>query len=418
MTQIVRAGAVSHVGRVRSNNQDSGFIGAHIFGVADGMGGHAGGDVASSITVKFLAKSESQFESVEAAKAGLTDLLLDANEMIVSAVAEHSELKGMGTTADLITQVGEEMVIGHIGDSRVYRLHHGKLTQVTTDHTFVQRLVDAGRITPEEALVHPRRSVLMRVLGDVETEPIVETYVEPAVEGDRWLLCSDGLSSYVADAEIAAVLSRMGESSREVADDLVQLALDNGAPDNVTVVVLELGAEPLEDMRPKVVGSAVNPLRYTARPPQRMRKRLLPDVLQSSRRLAQRPENEEFVVPTDEVFQQILDGERRRKRWRRITWLAAGLLLLGVIAGSTALAYNWTQSRYYVGVENEHVVIYQGVQATLGPITLSEVVERSSVSVNDLPEYQRNQITNTISFDNLEQAQQLVDRLEGATNAK
>ena len=168
MTQVVRAGAVSHVGRVRSNNQDSGFIGEHIYGVADGMGGHAGGDVASSITVKFLSKQESQFDTVEAAEAGLSELLQDANEMILSAVAEHSELKGMGTTADLITQVGDQMVIGHIGDSRVYRFHHGKLTQVTTDHTFVQRLVDAGRITPEEALVHPRRSVLMRVLGDVD----------------------------------------------------------------------------------------------------------------------------------------------------------------------------------------------------------------------------------------------------------
>ena len=418
MTQVVRAGAVSHVGRVRSNNQDSGFIGEHIYGVADGMGGHAGGDVASSITVKFLSKQESQFDTVEAAEAGLSELLQDANEMILSAVAEHSELKGMGTTADLITQVGDQMVIGHIGDSRVYRFHHGKLTQVTTDHTFVQRLVDAGRITPEEALVHPRRSVLMRVLGDVETEPVVETFVEPAVNGDRWLLCSDGLSSYVSDSEIAAVLSRKGESSREVSDDLVQLALDNGAPDNVTVVVLELGETPLEDMRPKVVGSAVNPMRYKAQPPQRMRKRFLPDVLQSSRRLAQRPENEEFVVPTDEMFQRILDEERRRKRWRRVTWLVGGLLLLAIAAGSAALAYNWTQTRYYVGVDNGQVVIYQGVQATLGPIPLSEVVERSSVSIDDLPQYQRNQITNTISFDSIEDAQALVDRLEGASNAE
>ncbi|MFD2675096.1 PP2C family protein-serine/threonine phosphatase [Gulosibacter bifidus] len=418
MTQIVRAGAVSHVGRVRSNNQDSGFIGAHIYGVADGMGGHAGGDVASSITVKFLAEHESGFDSVETAETGLTELLLDANEMIASAVAEHAELKGMGTTADLITQVGDQMVIAHIGDSRVYRLHHGKLTQITTDHTFVQRLVDAGRITPEEALIHPRRSVLMRVLGDVETSPDVETYVVPAVDGDRWLLCSDGLSSYVSDAEIAAVLSRMGESSREVGDDLVQLALDNGAPDNVTVVVLELGASELENMPPKVVGSAVNPLRYAARPPQRMKKRLLPDVLQPSRRLAQRPENEEFVVPTDDVFQEILESERRRKRWRRITWLAASLLLLGVITGSSVLAYNWTQTRYYVGVDNGNVVIYQGVQATLGPIPLSEVVEKSSVHVDDLPDYQRNQVTNTISFDNLKAAQELIERLEGATNAK
>ena len=135
MPQVVRAGAVSHVGRVRSNNQDSGLIGKHIFGVADGMGGHAGGDVASSIAVKFLAEHDVQFTSVDEAKEGLTALLHEANELIVEAARTHAELKGMGTTADLITRIGYEMVIVHIGDSRVYRLHEGELRQVTTDHT-------------------------------------------------------------------------------------------------------------------------------------------------------------------------------------------------------------------------------------------------------------------------------------------
>ena len=412
MTKFVRAGAVSHVGRVRSNNQDSGFVGAHIHGVADGMGGHAGGDVASSITVKYLAENETAFASVDEAKAGLTDLLHEANELIIEAVAEHPELKGMGTTADLMTQVGDKLVVGHIGDSRVYRYSGSKLEQMTVDHTFVQRLVDAGRITPEEALVHPRRSVLMRVLGDVETAPDVDTYVFDAVDGDRWLLCSDGLSSYVEEDQIAEVLARTVESSREVGDDLVQLALDNGAPDNVTVVVLEMGESNLEPMPRKVVGAASNPLRTTARPPRRKVKRVIPDVLQSRRRIAARAENEEFVPPSEEFLEKLIAEDRRMRRWRRITWAAAVLLLLALIAGASFLAYEWTQTQYYVGADaNGHVAIYQGVKATLGPIPLSQIIEPSEVLLEDLPAYQHMQVTSTIPFDSVEDARALVERL-------
>lgn len=412
MTKFVRAGAVSHVGRVRSNNQDSGFVGAHVHGVADGMGGHAGGDVASSIAVKFLAENEVAYDTVEAAQEGLAALLQEANELIVDAVAEHPELKGMGTTADLITMVGDRLVIGHIGDSRVYRWSQGELEQVTVDHTFVQRLVDAGRITPEEALVHPRRSVLMRVLGDVETSPDVDTYVQPAVDGDRWLLCSDGLSSYVEEEAIAEVLARTVESSREVGDDLVQLALENGAPDNVTVVVLEIGETPLEPMPRRIVGAASNPLRTSARAPRRKVKRIVPDVLQSRRRIAARAENEEFVPPSEEFLEQLIAEDRRMRRWRRITWGAAVLLLLGLITGASVLAYDWTQTQYYVGADaNGYVAIYQGVKATLGPIELSHVIEPSELRAEQLPAYQLMQVQSTIPFDSLEEARALVERL-------
>ena len=412
MTKFVRAGAVSHVGRVRSNNQDSGFVGAHVHGVADGMGGHAGGDVASSIAVKFLAEHEVAYDTVDAAREGLAALLQEANELIIDAVADHPELKGMGTTADVITMVGDQLVIGHIGDSRVYRWSKGEFTQVTVDHTFVQRLVDAGRITPEEALVHPRRSVLMRVLGDVETAPDVDTYVADAVDGDRWLLCSDGLSSYVDEPAIAEVLARTTESSREVGDDLVQLALDNGAPDNVTVVVLEIGETALEPMPRRIVGAASNPLRTSSRTPRRKVKRIVPDVLQSRRRIAARAENEEFVPPSEEFLEKLIAEDRRMRRWRRITWAAAALLLLGLITGASVLAYDWTQTQYYVGTDsNDHVAIYQGVKATLGPFPLSHVIEPSDVRVEDLPAYQHMQVRSTIPFDSLDDARALVERL-------
>ncbi|MDO5051275.1 MAG: protein phosphatase 2C domain-containing protein [Pseudoclavibacter sp.] len=409
MSIISRADAVSHVGRVRSNNQDSAFIGEHLFVVADGMGGHAGGDVASAIAAKHYAEHDEAFASVEEAQAGLRRLLVDSNTLITDAVAEHAELRGMGTTSSAATLVGDKIVLGHIGDSRVYRLHRGRFSQETVDHTFVQRLVDAGRITPEEALTHPRRSVLMRVLGDVETEPEVDTIVVDAVDGDRWLLCSDGLSSYVDEERIARVLGRQAHSSREIADDLVQLALDEGAPDNVTVVVLEVGPEPLEDLEPKLVGSAINPLRYTSRK-QRRQSQLLPAILHPLRRQP-RPEDEEYVPPSDEFLEQLIAEDRKRQRMRRLWWLAAVVLVLGLLAGAVGMMYAWTQDQYYVGEANGHVAIYRGVQQDVGPVGLHEVVEVTDIPVSSLPEFQRMQVQSTISCGSLDEARRLVERL-------
>ena len=410
MTLIARAGAVSHVGRVRSNNQDSAYVGEHVYIVADGMGGHAGGDVASAIAVKHVAEHDTAFASIDEAEVGLTNLLAEGNQLIADAVEEHAELRGMGTTACAVTLVEGSIVIGHIGDSRVYRLHDGEFTQETVDHTFVQRLVDAGRITPEEALVHPRRSVLMRVLGDVETELEVDTIVRDAVPGDRWLLCSDGLSSYVEDERIVEVLGRPTGSSRETCDDLVQLALDNGAPDNVTVVMLEVGeGEPLEPLKTRLVGSAANPLRYVSRR-QRRQAQLLPALLHPLRR-ASRPEDEEYVPPTDDFLEQLIREDRQRKRRRQLTWLAAVVLVLGLVAGASWFAYDWTQQRYFVAEHQGNVAVYQGVQQSLGPIELHHVVEVTDIRVDSLPTYQQMQVTQTISASSLEEAREIVERI-------
>ena len=415
MTLIARASAVSHVGRVRSNNQDSAFVGDHVYIVADGMGGHAGGDVASAITVKHVAEHDAAFDSIDEAEVGLTNLLAEGNRLIAEAVEEHAELRGMGTTACITTLVGDQLVIGHIGDSRVYRLHDGEFTQETVDHTFVQRLVDAGRITPEEALVHPRRSVLMRVLGDVETAIEVDTMVIDAVPGDRWLLCSDGLSSYVDESRIAEALEAPTLSSRETCDELVQLALDNGAPDNVTVVVLEIGTEPLEVLKPRLVGSAANPLKYVSNR-QRRQSQLLPSILHPLRRNP-RPEDEEFIPPSDEFLEQLIKDDRTRKRRRQLTWLVGIILFLSVIAGGTGIAYSWTQSQYFVGEHEGYVAIYQGVQQNLGPIELSHVVETTDIAIDTLPLYQSAQVQHSISAQSLEQAHAIVDRIRSATAA-
>src|SRR5690606_14707965 len=177
MPRTGKSAALSHVGRIRANNQDSGYAGKHLFVVADGMGGHAGGDVASAIAVKRIAETDQAYTSPHDAEYALKSALLSANSLLAETVFEPSELTGMGTTVRGITHASDNVAITHTAESRVYRFRDGDLEQVTTDHTFVQRLVDSGRITPDEAAVHPRRSVLMRVLGDVDASPEIDTSV-------------------------------------------------------------------------------------------------------------------------------------------------------------------------------------------------------------------------------------------------
>ncbi len=170
------------------------------------------------------------------------------------------ELAGMGTTVSALVMVDDYAVIAHIGDSRIYLYRDDALTQITTDHTFVQRLVDSGRITPEEARYHPRRSVLMRVLGDMDPDPEVDTFIMPTQPGDRWLLCSDGLSGVVDDAHTAKALG-LGLAPGRTADILLKQALDGGAPDNVTIVLVDVGGQhPIFSGTPTIVGSASNPV--------------------------------------------------------------------------------------------------------------------------------------------------------------
>ncbi|HEU4807742.1 MAG TPA: Stp1/IreP family PP2C-type Ser/Thr phosphatase, partial [Homoserinimonas sp.] len=238
MATTGRSAAVSHVGKIRANNQDSGYAGSNLFVVADGMGGHAGGDVASAIAIKRVVEVDKSFASPHDAEFALQSALLAANSLIAETVFEHPELTGMGTTVSAILRLDGKLAVAHIGDSRIYRFRSGRLEQITADHTFVQRLVDSGRITAEEAAVHPRRSVLMRVLGDVDASPEIDTAVIDTLPGDRWLLCSDGLSSYVSDDKITTALKSIADPDA-AAGRLVKDALDQGAPDNVTVVIVD-----------------------------------------------------------------------------------------------------------------------------------------------------------------------------------
>lgn len=257
--------AASDIGLVRQSNQDSGFAGRFLMVVADGMGGHAGGDVASHVVIRQMLELDRPFDSAEKARKTLREELIKINSLLIGAVVERPELAGLGTTVSALLRVGDRAVIAHIGDSRIYRLRNGALQQITADHTYVQRLIDTGRLTEEEALTHPRRSVLLRVLGDVDARPDIDTTIIPIKPGDRWMLCSDGLAGVVRDDVILNVLVTTPGSS-DAADALVAASIRRGAPDNVTVVVMDDRAEPaVESVR--LVGAAAVPISVSATTP-------------------------------------------------------------------------------------------------------------------------------------------------------
>jgi protein phosphatase len=408
-----KSAAVSHVGKIRANNQDSAYAGSSLFVVADGMGGHAGGDVASAIAIKRIAEVDRPFESANDAEFALQSALIAANTLLAETVFEHSELTGMGTTVSGFIRVGNSLAIAHIGDSRIYRLRDRTLEQITADHTFVQRLVDSGRITPEEAAVHPRRSVLMRVLGDVDAAPEIDTTVMETQPGDRWMLCSDGLSSYVTDEKMQAVLNNVPDTT-DAAHRLVKESLDQGAPDNVTVVLVDIDQTLSSAHEPPVtVGSAATALSFDSdsnRKPLR-----LPTLLLHPLKATQ-PDPSHFEPESDGYLDELILEDRRRAKRRRITWLVGLVVMVIVLVFAAFSAYNWTQTHYYVGESDGTVAIFKGVQQNIGPFALSSVVEETSINVSDLPSFTRSSVEATISATDLAQAQAIVERLADASS--
>ncbi|KQR51079.1 protein phosphatase [Leifsonia sp. Leaf336] len=408
-----RAAAVSHTGKIRSNNQDSGYAGRELFVVADGMGGHAGGDVASAIAVNRIREADAEYETASEAEFALQSALIAANSLLAETVFEHPELTGMGTTVSALMRVGDEVAIAHIGDSRIYLFRDGELSQVSVDHTFVQRLVDSGRITEEEAMVHPRRSVLMRVLGDVDASPEIDTLILATRPGDRWLICSDGLSGVVKNDDLLAALASK-DAPKQVADRLVKQSLDAGAPDNVTVVILDIGDVSRGDIvkDPVTVGSASAPLQF-GEPKPTTRAARLPTLRLHPVRPATGPTH--FEPESDDYLDELIEEDERRVRRRRLTWMIGLAVLVVAIVLAVLFGYQWTQSRYFVGASPAgKVAIYQGVQQNLGPIVLSHVYEETDVPVKSLPQYDKQLVQQTINADDLAAARAIVDQLTDA----
>lgn len=401
----------SHVGMVRSNNQDSAYAGDHLFLVADGMGGHAGGDVASALATKALAPLDQEPEgTAESNVAVLRKAVLDANRKIRETVGDRPELAGMGTTFTGFLTVGDKLALAHIGDSRLYLLRDNTLSQITRDHTFVQRLVDSGKITEEEAKTHPRRSVLMRVLGDVDSSPDIDTEVLTTRPGDVWLLCSDGLCGYVEDVDIEKILRRR-LSLQGAVDALIDKSLAHGAPDNVTVVLLETTAEvqPVLEPNPRFAGSAANAPSPRDGEVTTARTRLL----NRRRPVRKVPQVEEshFEPRVDEYLAELIAETKRRNRRRRLLWLFGALAVLVAIGGTLLFGYQWTQSRYFVGTDGETVIIYRGVQQDLGSFSLHSVAEDTGITLDKLDGLERRQVERTLGAGSLEEAREIVLRI-------
>ena len=393
--------ADSNVGRVRASNQDSGYAGYRMFFVADGMGGHAGGDIASAITAQRMAQMDAQYATADDAGASVLARMLETNELLTQTVSNHEELTGMGTTFSGVIFVEDQAVVAHIGDSRVYLCRDGETLQVTIDHTFVQRLVELGRITEEEALVHPRRNVLLRVIGDTNEPPQLDFQVLTTKPGDRWMMCSDGLNGYVSDSIIHMNLSSE-QPPDEVVEVLIGEALMAGAPDNVTVVLVDVvpaGLGVAIEASPKFVGSATN------------------DVVIQDERLKKKGnegQDRQYIPDSGEDYDRILRETQRRVAFRRLRRIALILAVVGGVFLSAWLGYSYTQTKFYVGQADGQVSIYKGIREELLGFKFSSVYQRIPLSVNELPDYQKALVNNTIYATNLEDAIRIVDRLKAS----
>lgn len=388
--------ARSDVGLVRSMNQDSAFAGPHLLVVADGMGGAAGGDIASSIVVGRLAALEGEGLGPDEALEELKVAIADAHAEIVARAQNDPELSGLGTTVTALLRAGSTLAMAHIGDSRAYLLRDGELDQVTTDHSFVQHLVDTGRLSIADAEHHPKRSMLLRVLGDIDADVPVDISVRETRPGDRWLLCSDGLSGVVSRATILETMLEV-EDPGDCADALMALALAAGAPDNVTCIigdVVDLDATPSaagRDVTTEIVGSAA-------------RDRHRPTVGSDS--AAGRA-----AKLTDNMAEA--DDERSDRSWweRARPWLLPLAALLVLMVGAWG-AYAWTQTQYFVGVNGDNVAIYRGIPQSLGPLELQTLVETSEVQLEDLEPYEQQRIEAAIRTSSLDDARDIVATLE------
>ena len=408
MDARVLTAAASHVGRIRASNQDSGYAGTHLFMVADGMGGHAGGDVASSLATQAVtAVADERFESITVAQDALVEAVKNSAQELSDAVRSHPDLQGMGTTVSALIRFDDKVVIAHIGDSRIYLFRKKKLEQITTDHTFVQKLVETGRITAEEATVHPRRNVLMRVLGDFDTNPDIDTVVLETEPGDRWILCSDGLCGYVSDDAVAQILRETPDAA-EASNRLVEAALDRGAPDNVTVVIAGVNETNVSAAsRPILVGAAAEPLIFDT-----VTKRIpaIGGRFGSGTGLG---EAETFATP--DFLETIIAEDKERASRRRRRWAVYLAIPITLIAGFALWAYFWTQSQFYVGANENTVVIYRGVAGEIAGLNLNSVEQKTDIRVTQLPQYLQHAVENNIPVGSYNAALEVVSRIRNVS---
>jgi protein phosphatase len=362
----LRYAARSDVGLVRSNNEDSVYAGARLLALADGMGGHAAGEVASQLVIAALAHLDDD-EPGGDLLAKLDAAVHSGNSAIAAQVEMEPDLDGMGTTLTAILFAGNRIGMIHIGDSRGYLLRDGELTQITKDDTFVQTLVDEGRITKEEAHSHPQRSLIMRALTGHEVEPTL-TMREVRL-GDRYLLCSDGLSDPVSDETILDALKVPDPT--DTADRLIELALRGGGPDNVTVVVADVVDNDYGPTQPILAGAVSGES----------------DVHDQLTRPNTSAGRASAITPRKEVAQRVvpqIDTAPPPRQSRRRILIGLALAILLVLA-ALAVGRTVIRSYYYVTAYNGAVSIMQGIQLSILGVPLHQPYSQGCLnSLNQL----------------------------------
>jgi protein phosphatase len=389
----LRYAARSDRGLIREGNQDAVYAGPRVLAVADGMGGMAAGDVASNLAIAAMSQLDEDVPG-DALVDALRNAVDTANQNLRDAVDANPALEGMGTTLTGMLFSGTKLAMVHVGDSRAYLLRHGEFVQVTKDDTYVQMLVDEGRITEEEASVHPQRSLLIRALQGSDVDP---TYsVRPAVAGDRYLICSDGLSGPVSDDSIAQTMREYADPD-ECAERLLQLALRGGGPDNITVIVADVTDQDIIEGRPVVGGAASND--------KSIKERI--ESTPATRASALTPRAAGVDDDADDDEEPSDDPKRHPGR----TLLLLGLVLV-VLAGGLWYGWSYTQSRYYVGVDDANqVAIYQGVPGKIVGFHLSSVYRKTDLTLNELTSADQALVKQTIPVGSLSDATQAVDKL-------
>ncbi|MFG1845673.1 PP2C family protein-serine/threonine phosphatase [Micromonospora carbonacea] len=367
MTLTLRYAAHSDRGLIRDGNQDSVYAGPRLLAVADGMGGMAAGDVASNIVIGAMAPLDEDVPG-DALVDALRSAVGTANQQLRDTVDANPQLEGMGTTLTATLFSGTKLGMVHIGDSRAYLLRNGEFAQITKDDTYVQMLVDEGRISAEEASSHPQRSLLTRALDGRDIDP--EYSVRQVLPGDRYLICSDGLSGVVS-AETIADTMREYTDPQQCVERLVQLALRGGGPDNITVIIADATDRDIVEASPIVGGAAARDRGMATSAD------VSTPAARASALSAPRPPAPE--EPADD------DGDDDRPKRRPLRTVAMTLALLVILGGALVGGWTYTQRQYYVGAtEDGRVAVFRGVQGQIAGLDLSAEHSVSPARLDDL----------------------------------
>ncbi|MCF4007607.1 protein phosphatase 2C domain-containing protein [Corynebacterium uropygiale] len=353
MTLLFDFAAASDRGLVRGNNEDSAYAGPYLLALADGMGGHAAGEVASQIMIRHLQKLDADPGDNDMA-ALLGSIADDANAEIRAEALEHVEYTGMGTTLCALLFNGQEVALCHVGDSRAYRLRDGQLTQITRDDTYVQSLVDQGQLAPEDVSTHPQRSVILKAYTGEDVEPTLKSY--DARPGDRWLLCSDGLSDPVTHSTIETTLQE--GTPEAAAQRLIELALRSGGPDNVTVVVADIA----EGDASRALESSPHTVGALAGEPEEDH---WPDS--SAGRAAAISRQPREIPPSAEAEEPTEDAADAAPRRRRVeVWVVTALVVVIALLGAGWAANSYLDRTFYLSTtDREELLIQQGANYTI-----------------------------------------------------